>query len=148
MKLFIASDHAGFQMKNDLVGYLRNDLGHDVTDLGPRELDPQDDYPDTLKPIIKEIQNDSEAKGIALGGSGHGEAMYPNRFQGIRAATFNGGPLEGIKLSREHNNANILALGARLIDVEAAKKAVKIFIETPFTHEERHVRRIKKIDNL
>ena len=146
MKLFIASDHAGFEMKKDLAGYLRNDLGYDVTDLGPHELDPEDDYPDTLKPLVKAILEDKEARGIALGGGGHGEAMYPNRFKGIRAATFNGGSFEVVKLSREHNDANILALGARLIDGETAKKAVKIWLETPFTGEERHVRRLKKLD--
>ena len=102
-----------------------------------------------MRLVAEEVFKDPENnRGIIMGGSGQGEAMVANRFNGVRAAVYYAHNLDIIKLSREHNNANILALGARFINNEEAKEAVKLWLETPFTKEERHVRRILKIDNV
>ncbi len=147
MKIYIGTDHAGYELKEGLKIYLK-DLGHDVEDKGAFEFDEQDDYPDFIFPVAKAVAGDVKSKGIILGGSGQGEAMAANRIKGIRAAIYYGGEEEIIKLSREHNNANILSLGARFLDLKEAKKAVKMWLETPFSDEERHTRRISKIDKI
>ena len=153
MKIFIASDHAGFELKSKLVYFLR-ELGHEIFDMGPSSFDPNDDYPDFVLSMARELSHfvststSRAVVGIILGGSGQGEAMSANRIAGIRAAVYYGGPMEIIHLSREHNNANILSLGARFLSEEEAKTAVKLWLETPFSADARHVRRIKKIDSL
>ncbi len=146
MKIYIGTDHAGFELKEALKKFL-GELGYEVEDKGAFSLDPADDYPDFIRPTAEAVANDPErSRGIILGGSGQGEAMVANRFKGVRAAVYYGGQQEIVKLSREHNNANILALGARFISEYEAKEAVRIWLETPFSGEERHARRIKKID--
>ncbi len=145
MKIFIASDHAGFEIKEHLVAFLKT-LGHEVEDLGAHELEPLDDYPDYIKPVALAVAGDSSAKGIILGGTGQGEAICANRVPGIRAAVYYGGPFDVALLSREHNDANILSLGARFIDADEAEGVVKAWLETKFSGDERHVRRIKKLD--
>ncbi len=145
MKIFIGSDHAGFELKGALIELLKN-LGHEVEDKGAYSLDPQDDYPDFVKPVAEAVSQDVTSKGIVLGGSGQGEAVCANRVKGVRTTLWYGGSLEVLKLSREHNDANILSLGARLISEEEAQSAVKLWLETPFSGDERHVRRIEKID--
>jgi len=125
--LYLASDHAGFELKEVLKKYLL-EIGFDVKDMGNFVYDENDDYPDW----------------IVLGGSGQGEAIVANRVPGIRAAVLYNYNEDIIKLSREHNDANILSLGARFISEEDAKKAVKAWIETEFSREERHQRRIEK----
>ncbi len=145
MKIYIGSDHAGFELKEKLIPFLK-ELDHQVEDKGAFELNPTDDYPDFVKLVAEEVSNDPEAKGIVLGGSGEGEGIATDRFPHIRTAVWYGGNLEPVKLSREHNDANILSLGARFISKEEAKEAVKLFLETPFSGDERHVRRIEKID--
>ncbi len=153
MKILIASDHAGFELKSKLVPFLRQ-LGYEVSDMGPASFDPTDDYPDFVLSMARELSNfvsNSTSRavvGIILGGSGEGEAMAANRVAGIRAAVYYGGPMEIIHLSREHNNANILSLGARFLSEEEAKVAVKLWLETPFSADARHVRRITKIDSI
>ncbi len=145
MKIFIGSDHAGFELKEKIKEYL-NELGLDYQDMGPYKLDPYDDYPDFVFPLAKKVaDNLYENKGIIIGGSGQGEAVTANKVKGIRTAVYYGGSLEIVKLSRTHNDANILSLGARFLDEEEAKKAVKVWIETMFSGEERHKRRIEKI---
>ncbi|HBM46055.1 MAG: Ribose-5-phosphate isomerase B [Parcubacteria group bacterium GW2011_GWF2_38_76] len=146
MKIFISSDHAGFNLKETLVKYLQ-DLGHSVVDKGPFNLDLNDDYPDYISLTAIEVSKDSEARGIILGGSGQGEAMVANRFKGVRASVYYGGALDMIKVTREHNDSNIISLGARFMTEDEARVAVKTWLDTPFTNEERHMRRIKKIDN-
>ncbi|MFA6536146.1 MAG: RpiB/LacA/LacB family sugar-phosphate isomerase [Candidatus Paceibacterota bacterium] len=146
MKIFFGSDHAGFELKQKLIPFVRG-LGYEVIDKGPDNLKSDDDYPDFLAPVAREVMNDKASLGIILGGSGQGEAMTANRFVGVRAAVYYGGPLDIIRLSREHNDANVLALGARFMTEEQAKQAVKIWLETPFSRETRHERRIKKIDS-
>ncbi len=110
MKIHLATDHAGLDLKNAIKAYLIQN-SHDVTDHGAHEYDAQDDYPDFIFPCAKAVALDSESRGIILGGSGQGEAMAANRVKGVRAAVFYNGPDDIVKLSREHNNANILSLG-------------------------------------
>lgn len=145
MKIYIGSDHAGFELKEILVSFLRNE-GFEIEDKGAFELNKDDDYPDFIKPVAEAVANDKESLGIILGGSGEGEEISANKIDGIRAAEYYGGNLEIVKLSREHNDANILSLGARFVSVDEAKEAVKIFLETKFSGDERHVRRLNKIE--
>ena len=145
MKIYIASDHAGFELKKKLKTFLAG-LSYEVEDKGAFSYDENDDYPDFVKYAAESVSIDSESKGIILGGSGQGEAMCANRIKGVRACEFYGGDLEVVKVSREHNNTNILSLGARFVSDSEAQKAVKIFLETKFSGDERHIRRIKKID--
>ena len=146
MTIYLSSDHAGFTLKNHLVQYL-NGLGYTIVDKGPYSEDPQDDYPDMVALVAEEVLKEpNSVKGIVLGGSGQGEAIAANRFKGIRAAVYYGGALDVIRLSREHNDANILSLGARLVSESEAEEAVKVWLETPYSKEERHSRRIAKLD--
>ena len=152
-KILVGSDHAGFGLKDKLKTYLQ-ELGYEVEDKGALEYNEEDDYPDFIIPLAREIsKHPNELKGIIFGGSGQGEAMAANKFSSVRAAVYYG---QGqcvvpedqesiIKLSREHNNANILSLGARFIDDELAKKAVKLWLETNFEGG-RHERRVSKLD--
>jgi len=148
MKIYFASDHAGFEMKNALVEYVK-ELGFEVEDCGAYEMNPEDNYPEFIKRAAQKVSEDSEnSKAIILGGSGQGEAIVANRFPNARAAVFYGCNLEVIKLSREHNDANVLSLGARFLSLDEAKEAVKLWLETEFLGEERHRRRIEQIENL
>jgi len=146
MKIFIGSDHAGYRLKGELISFLE-ELGHEVIDKGAYELDEKDDYPDFIVPVAKAVSEDSESRGIVLGGSGQGEAMTANKIPGVRAMAYYGGLQNVVPLSREHNDANILSIGARFVDCETARNMVKLWLETPFSGDERHVRRIKKIDD-
>jgi ribose 5-phosphate isomerase B len=145
-KIYIGSDHAGYELKEKLKIYLGS-LGYGVEDKGAFNLDPIDDYPDFIKPTAEEVSKNKDSFGIILGGSGEGEQISANKIEGIRAIEYYGGNLDIVRLGREHNNANILSLGARFIKEDEAKEAVKIFIETPFSEDERHIRRINKIED-
>jgi len=145
MKIYIGSDHAGFELKGKLIEFIKS-LNIEVIDKGAFSLEPTDDYPDFIVPVAEAVAKDSESLGIILGGSGEGEQISANKIDGVRAIEYYGGNLEIVKLGREHNDANILSLGARFVSDEEAKGAVKIFIETPFSNDERHIRRIDKID--
>lgn len=148
MKILISSDHAGFDLKKVLVEYLR-DAHHDVRDMGPKEYVPEDDYPDYISLVAREMEaRPSEYRGIVIGGSGQGEAICANKFYGVRAVVYYGGNTDIIKLSREHNDANVLSLGARFLSPAEAKKAVKLWLDTPFSGDERHKRRIGKLFNI
>lgn len=144
-KIYIASDHAGFELKNELFTYLRAQ-GHEVIDVGAHTLEQGDDYPDYIEPLAKKVAREPGTFGIAIGGSGEGEAMAANRTAGARATEYYGGNLDAVRLSREHNDANILSLGARLLSADEAKAAVDLWLKTGFSGDERHVRRIKKLD--
>ena len=144
MKIYFASDHAGFQLKNYLKEQLNED-GYDIEDCGAFDFEPLDDYPDFIIPAAKKIANLPESRGIIVGGSGQGEAMAANRIQGVRAAVYYDGPLDIVKLSRAHNNANILSLGARFISDQKALKIVKLWLAEEFEGG-RHEHRINKLD--
>lgn len=158
MKIFFGTDHAGFELKNKLLPYVKS-LGFEVYDKGACEYNLEDDYPDFIIPVAKEVSsNPKESRGIILGGSGQGEAMAASRFPGIRAVVYYGESVpvpngtepsvlnSVIKLSREHNDSNILSIGARFVTEEEAKNAVKLWLETDFSGEEKHQRRIEKIN--
>ena len=144
MKIHIATDHAGLELKNIIRDYLIS-KGHEVTDHGAHEYDALDDYPDYIFPCAKAVASDLESRGIILGGSGQGEAMAANRVKGVRAAVFYNGPVEIVKLSREHNNANILSLGARFMTEDEIYGVIEMWLDEPFGGG-RHQRRIDKLD--
>ena len=144
MKIHLATDHAGLDLKNSIKQYLL-DKGHDITDHGANEYDALDDYPDFIFPCAHAVADDTESRGIILGGSGQGEAMAANRVKGIRAAVYYNGPNEIVKLSREHNNANVLSLGARFMDEGEILSVIKSWLNEPFAGG-RHQRRIDKLD--
>jgi ribose 5-phosphate isomerase B len=148
MRIYLASDHAGFELKKRLISFLRNEMQIDAVDEGPYEFIENDDYPDFISKAMRSVLNEPESRAIILGGSGEGEAIVANRYKGVRAVVYYGGQLEIVKLSREHNNSNVLSLGARFLNEEEAKEAVRLWIETDFSEDERHIRRIKKIDSL
>ena len=145
MKIHIATDHAGLDLKNIIRDYLIS-KGHEITDHGAHEYDALDDYPDYIFPCAKAVASDLESRGIILGGSGQGEAMAANRVKGVRAAVFYNGPVEIVKLSREHNNANILSLGARFMTEDEIYGVIEMWLDEPFAGG-RHQRRIDKLDS-
>ncbi len=158
MKIYFASDHAGFELKKVLISFVR-DLGYEVEDLGAFALEDGDDYPDYIALAAETVHKDpSNARAIVLGGSGQGEAIVANKFPFVRAVVFNGQcfspdspgvPDEHeIVLSRRHNDANILSLGARFLTEGSAKEAVRLWLETPFSGEERHIRRLAKLEEI
>lgn len=143
MRIYIGSDHAGFDLKETIKFHLTS-KGHIIEDMGAYSKVETDDYPDFVMPVAEKVSTDGEGIGIILGGSGQGEAMVANRVKDVRASVYYGGSLNIVALSREHNNANVLSLGARFIDQNTAIEAVEKFIETPFSGDERHIRRISK----
>lgn len=156
MKIYLASDHAGYELKNKLVEHLKS-KGLAVEDMGAHQFDADDDYPDFIIPCALRVaeshaQGKLDVVGIVIGGSGNGEAIVANKVKGVRAAVYYGGPSTGsgldiIRLSKEHNNANILSLGARFLTVDEAKEGVTMWLETKFEGG-RHQRRIDKILKL
>ena len=145
-KIFLASDHAGFELKEALLPFL-SERGFVVSDLGPNTLDPNDDYPDYLSQLGRDVAENKGSFGIGIGGSGQGEAMAANRIVGVHAAVYYGHSEEVLKLSRQHNDANILSLGARMMSIDEAKEAVMLWLMTDFSGDERHMRRIAKLDH-
>jgi ribose 5-phosphate isomerase B len=146
MKIHIGADHAGYNLKERLKGFLA-EAGYEVVDHGAYDLNPMDDYPDFIEPVARIISENPEERGIILGGSGQGEAMDANRFPHVRAIEYYGGNSEIILLGREHNDANILSLGARFISDAEAEEAVTLFLGTAFSGKEHYVRRIEKMED-
>ena len=161
MKIAVSTDHAGFEALQQIVELLHT-LGHEAVNFGPRELDAEDDYPDFIFPAARAVAAGECEKGIILGGSGNGEAMAANRIKGVRCALFYGpvtaktavdaegnvsdDPYEIVKLSRQHNDANMLSLSGRFLSADEMRQAIQIWLDTPFTQLERHARRIHKLD--
>ncbi len=153
MKIYLASDHAGFELKNALVAYLQGEKMVDVTDCGADSYNETDDFtefiPKAVKAVVNDIENGiTDSKAIILGGSGEGEAMAANRFPGIRATVYYGGDKKILEVSEEHNNANVLSLGARFLSIPEAKEAVDIWLSHSFKGEEKYERRNEALDDL
>ena len=142
--IVLATDHAGFELKEHVKRFLTK-KGYDIKDFGALEYDGLDDYPDFILPAAKYI-SEHKLIGIIFGGSGQGEAMAANRIKGIRAAVFYNGPNEIVKLSRLHNNANILSIGARFVNNQEVEKVIELWLSTDF-EEGRHEKRINKLDS-
>ncbi len=159
MKIYIGSDHTGFELKEKLKVFL-TERGDECVDKGATSYNPDDDYPDFVVPVAESVVAEDGSIGIVIGGNGEGEAIACNRVIGARAIVFYGPVLpkqaiditgatsddeyEIVRLGRAHDNANILSLGARFISDEEAMNAVRVFLETSFSEEERHIRRIAK----
>jgi ribose 5-phosphate isomerase B len=155
-KVVLASDHAGYALKESVKAYLQ-EKGYTIDDVGAHKLVADDDYPQYMVKAAMKIFGDGTMKAIIFGWSGQGEAMVANRFPGVRAAVWYGGgeksngaaaAVDIIKLSREHNDANVLSIGAGFVSEAEAKEAVVRWLQTPFSHEERHARRIAEIDAI
>ena len=164
MKIAIATDHTGLAYGGvyEEVFKLLQDLGHECHNFGPELLDMGDDYPDFMFPAARAVASGECHAGIILGGSGQGEAMAANRVKGIRCTVFYGpaiaknavdaegdvsrDPYEILRLSRQHNHANMLSLASRFLTLDEVKTAISIWLETPYSNAQRHVRRVKKLD--
>lgn len=142
MKIYLASDHAGFDLKESVKKYLLS-IGHEIEDCGAFEKNFDDDYPDWISKAAEKVSSDPISRAIVFGWSGEGEAIVANKFKDVRAVV--GFSPESVKLTREHNNANVLALGSEFVDERKAQELIDVFIQTPFSEEERHIRRINKI---
>lgn len=149
MKVFFATDHAGFELKEALAPFVVS-LGHEIVDGGAQSYEATDNYPDyiipTARALSEAVSRGEDVRGIILGGSGQGEAIAANRMKGIRAAVYYGGSLDIVRLSREHNDANVISLGARFLTVDEAKEAVSLWLATEFSNDERHIKRIATLD--
>jgi len=145
--IILGSDHAGFELKEEIKKFLINE-GYDVEDMGANSCNPDDDYPEFIYKAAKKVAETLDSKGIIFGGSGQGEAITANKIKGIRAALYYGQNLDIVKLSRTHNDANILSLGARFLNKKEAIEAVKLWLNTPFSKEERHKRRLKQLSKI
>ena len=142
MRVYLGSDHAGYELKVHLVGELSR-RGYETVDVGPHEYDPEDDYPAYCFATGTQVVADPGSLGVVIGGSGNGEQIAANKVPGIRAAlAWTAGTA---RLARQHNDANVLSLGAREYSIEDAVSFAKIFVETPFSGEPRHARRLAMI---
>ncbi|GAA1107061.1 ribose-5-phosphate isomerase [Arthrobacter flavus] len=146
MRVHIATDHAGMELSAHLIEHLRG-AGYEVIDHGPQAYDAEDDYPgfciNAAQAVVIDQQAGREALGIVLGGSGNGEQMAANKVRGVRAAL--AWSLDTAKLARQHNDANVVAVGGRQHSVEEATLIIEAFLTEPFSDAERHVRRIGQI---
>ena len=162
--IYLATDHTGFELKEKVKKFLKKE-GYEVEDCGAYEYNKDDDYPDFISKAAENISKDPDnSKGIILGGSGQAEMMTANKFKGVRCALFyaaiapvraaditgrmSSDPFEMIRLTREHNNANMLSIGVRFVTDEEAVKVAKLWLNEPFPGNERHVRRIEKIKKI
>jgi ribose 5-phosphate isomerase B len=142
MRVHLGSDHAGFELKERLVQRLL-ELGHEPVDHGPKEYDGVDDYPPFVLRAAEGAAKDPGSLGIVIGGSGNGEAIAANKVKGVRCALAHSE--ETAKLGREHNDANVVSIGARMHDEPTAVKLVEVFLTTPYSGEPRHTKRIEMI---
>mgnify|MGYP000957935411 FL=1 len=146
MKIALGADHAGYELKEKLKEFLSSQ-GYEIEDFGAYALDPNDDYTDFVFPVAHAVAHGEVGMGVVFGKSGQGEAIAANRVLGVRAALYAGGNEDIIRLSREHNDANVLSLGADYVNESSMKDIVTLWLSTPFSGDERHIRRIKKLDS-
>ena len=152
--VYLATDHAGFELKEKIKNNLeerKDSLKIEVYDCGALTLEEGDDYPAYMARTAEKVQEDAmhnPSMAIIFGGSGQGEAIVVNRFAHVRAIVYAGGNLELVKLGREHNDANVLAIGARFVNESEAMQAIEFFLKTPFSHAERHADRIIQIEEI
>ena len=144
MRVHLGSDHAGFELKAALVRRL-TELGHEPLDHGPTVYDAQDDYPPFVLRAARAVAADGGSLGVVIGGSGNGEAIAANKVQGVRCAL--AWSDETARLGRQHNDANVVSVGARMHDEATAVALVEAFLETPYSGEERHSRRIAMLSD-
>lgn len=163
MKIYLATDHAGFALKEVVKEFLLG-TGHDVEDCGATSFEKFDDYPDYIRVAAEKVSKNPYDRAIIFGGNGQGEAIVANKFPNVRAAVFYGtkqapgavdvtgqksnDPYEMVRLFREHNDANVMSLSARFLTDEEALEAVKLFLSIPYSNSDRHVRRLEKIKLL
>jgi ribose 5-phosphate isomerase B len=163
MKVYLASDHVGFEIKNKLKTFLEA-KNYEVVDCGPETFDKDDDYPDFIGNAADAVSKDPESRGVIFGGSGQGEAIVANKYKNVRCALFyasavptkeaditgrmSDDPLEMIRLTRDHNDANMLSIGVRFVREEDIMKIVLMWLEQPFSNVKRHIRRIEKIKQI
>lgn len=166
MKIAVTTDHTGWAYADaftEFKTYIES-LGHEVVDYGPKSLDMDDDYPDFMFPAAHAVANGDCEAGVIMGGSGQGEAMAVNRVKGIRCTVFyspalakqpidaegnmSDDPYEILRLSRQHNLANMLSLSSRFLTTDEMKQAIKVWLDTPQGDVERHVRRVRKLDEM
>lgn len=145
MKIFLGTDHAGFELKEKIKSLLTEN-GYDVEDCGAFIFDKDDDYPDFIVKAAMKVAENPDSEGIVFGKSGAGECIVANKIKGVRAIL--GINSENVKLSRLHNDANILSLGSAFVNEDSAKNLIDIFLKTNFSNEERHLRRIRKIAEI
>jgi len=142
VRVYLGADHAGYELKNHLVKHL-GEQGYEVVDVGPASYDPQDDYPPYCIETARRVVADEGSLGIVIGGSGNGEQIAANKVAGCRAAL--AWSVQTAQLAREHNNAQVVGIGARMHSVEEATAIVEAFLRTPYSGEERHTRRIRML---
>jgi len=146
-RIILGTDHAGFELKEAIKKFLL-EKGFEVDDCGAHFFNPEDDYPEFIVKVAKKVANDPKSLGIVFGGSGQGEAIAANKIKGVRAALYYGSKAEIVRLSRMHNNANVLSLGARFLRKKEAIDAVKLWLKTDFSKEIRHKRRVSQINQI
>jgi ribose 5-phosphate isomerase B len=142
MRVHLGSDHAGFELKQHLVGWL-GDRGHEVIDHGADRYEADDDYPPYCLAAAEAVVADAGSLGVVVGGSGNGEQIAANKVKGVRAAL--AWSEETARLSRQHNDANVLGVGARMHTIDQATLLVEVFLSTPFSEDPRHKRRIAEL---
>ncbi|MET8262195.1 ribose-5-phosphate isomerase [Micromonospora sp. NPDC005553] len=142
MRVYLGSDHAGFELKVHLASHLAMQ-GYDVIDVGPHSYDPDDDYPTFCLHTGDQVVADETGLGVVIGGSGNGEQIAANKVAGVRAAL--AWSVETAQLARQHNDANVVAIGARQHTLDEATAIVEAFLNTPFSGNERHARRITQV---
>jgi len=147
-KIYLGTDHAGFEAKEKVKEFLKKE-GLKFEDMGAFEYDKNDDYPDWISKVAEKVsENPDSTLGIIFGGSGQGEAMVANRYPNVRATVYYDGPREILDLSKEHNKANILSIGARFVNDEYLIDVIEYWLNKDFSDEERHLRRVEKIEKL
>lgn len=142
MRVYLGADHAGFELKNHLVKHL-TEQGHDVTDVGPHAYDAADDYPPFCIEAARRVVADEGSLGIVIGGSGNGEQIAANKVDGARAGL--AWSVETARLTRQHNHAQLIGVGARMHTAEEATEIVDAFLATPVDDDERHTRRVAQL---